>query len=61
MEERERKKDKEKQNKRKQTQLSAALINQPGSLPELKRSKLVLPSPQISESELEEMIKVRDA
>ncbi|KAI6645934.1 Cell division cycle 5-like protein [Oopsacas minuta] len=56
MEERERKKDKDKQAKRKQ--LLSALINQPGSFPELKRSKLVLPSPQISEQELEEMIKV---
>ena len=57
LEERERKKDKEKQAKRKQNQLPSALINKPG-LPELKRSKLVLPSPQISERELEEMIKV---
>lgn len=57
LEERERKKDKEKQAKRKQNQLPSSRINQPG-LPELKRSKLVLPSPQISERELEEMIKV---
>ncbi|XP_047128533.1 cell division cycle 5-related protein isoform X1 [Hydra vulgaris] len=60
-EERERRKDKEKQKKRKETDLPGAIssinkmMNQDGSK---RRSKLVLPSPQITDAELEEVVKL---
>uniref|UniRef100_A0A0B6ZFC9 Uncharacterized protein n=1 Tax=Arion vulgaris TaxID=1028688 RepID=A0A0B6ZFC9_9EUPU len=61
-EEKERKKDKQKQKKRKENDLPGAIAGQ-GNFqePVKKRSKLVLPAPQISEEELEEVIKVGQA
>uniref|UniRef100_A0A915L8V5 CDC5-related protein n=1 Tax=Romanomermis culicivorax TaxID=13658 RepID=A0A915L8V5_ROMCU len=50
-----RKKDKEKIKKRKEEDLPESIFNK--NQPEKKRSKLVLPSPQISDKELEEMDK----
>ncbi|KAK0064476.1 cell division cycle 5-like protein [Biomphalaria pfeifferi] len=61
-EEKERKKDKAKQKKRKENDLPGAIASQANfQEPVKKRSKLVLPSPQISEEELEEVIKVGQA
>lgn len=58
-EERERRKDKEKQKKRKETDLPGLIAGQANfQEPIKKRSKLVLPAPQISEVELEEVVKV---
>jgi len=61
-EDKERKKDKQKQKKRKENDLPGQIA---GSVnfaePVKKRSKLVLPAPQISEEELEEVIKVGQA
>lgn len=60
-EERDRRKDKDKQKKRKENDLPGAIqsmnkmMNQDGSK---KRSKLVLPSPQITDAELEEVVKL---
>lgn len=61
-EERERKKDKQKQKKRKENDLPGSIASQANfQEPVKKRSKLVLPAPQISEEELEEVIKVGQA
>ncbi|KAL3882692.1 hypothetical protein ACJMK2_029005 [Sinanodonta woodiana] len=61
-EERERRKDKQKQKKRKENDLPGMIASQ-GNFqePVKKRSKLVLPAPQISEAELEEVVKVGQA
>ncbi|XP_062511251.1 cell division cycle 5-related protein-like [Corticium candelabrum] len=63
-EERERRKDKERQKKRKEMDLPGA-VSQISKLnsaePVRKRSKLVLPSPQISDIELEEVVKLGQA
>jgi pre-mRNA-splicing factor CDC5/CEF1 len=54
----ERKKDKQKQKKRKETDLPSDILKmQQGELAK-KRSKLVLPAPQISDAELEEVVKL---
>lgn len=61
-EEKERKKDKSKQKKRKENDLPGSLASQANfAEPVKKRSKLVLPAPQISEEEMEEVIKVGQA
>ncbi|VDO95206.1 unnamed protein product [Soboliphyme baturini] len=52
----ERKKDKEKMKKRKEQDMPETIFNK--NQPERKRSKLVLPPPQISNSELEDIIKL---
>lgn len=58
-EERDRKKDKQKQKKRKENDLPGAIASQSNfQEPVKKRSKLVLPAPQISDQELEEVVKV---
>ncbi|XP_052808929.1 cell division cycle 5-like protein isoform X2 [Mya arenaria] len=58
-EERDRRKDKDKQKKRKESDLPGLIAGQSNfQEPVKKRSKLVLPAPQISESELEEVVKV---
>lgn len=61
-EKRERKKDAERQAKRLQEDLPGALLHR-GVLdePAIKRSKLVLPAPQISDLELENLVKVGQA
>nr|UEK51571.1 HOX-like protein 6 [Parasacculina yatsui] len=58
-EERERKKDKEKLKKRKENEIPDAMLQ--NQEPVRKRSKLVLPSPQISDQELEHVVKVGKA
>lgn len=59
---RERKKDKEKLAKRKENDLPGAITaNNKFAEPVKKRSKLVLPAPQISDGELEEVVKVGQA
>ncbi|CAH8647209.1 unnamed protein product [Dicrocoelium dendriticum] len=62
-EKRERKKDAERQTKRLQDDLPGALLHRGSALdePVLKRSKLVLPEPQISDLELENLVKVGQA
>ncbi|CAH8574777.1 unnamed protein product [Heterobilharzia americana] len=62
-EKRERKKDAERQAKRMQSDLPGVILQRGNSLDEplLKRSKLVLPAPQISDLELENLIKVGQA
>nr|CAG4640684.1 EOG090X02CC [Eulimnadia texana] len=55
-EEQERKKDKEKLKKRKENEIPSALLQ--GAQPSAKRSKLVLPEPQISDKELEHVVKL---
>nr|CAH8859987.1 unnamed protein product [Trichobilharzia regenti] len=62
-EKRERKKDAERQAKRMQSDLPGLVQQRGNSLDEplLKRSKLVLPAPQISDLELENLIKVGQA
>ncbi|XP_041352157.1 cell division cycle 5-like protein [Gigantopelta aegis] len=61
-EERERRKDKQRQKKRKENDLPGAIAAQTNfTEPVKKRSKLVLPEPQISEAELEEVVKVGQA
>lgn len=58
-EERDRRKDKERQKKRKESDLPGLIAGQSNfQEPVKKRSKLVLPAPQISEAELEEVVKV---
>ncbi|CAN7995786.1 unnamed protein product [Ixodes hexagonus] len=59
-EERERRKDKQKLKQRKENDLPPALMSG-SSEPVRKRSKLVLPEPQISESELEQVVKLGKA
>lgn len=64
LEQQERKKDKEKMKKRKESDLPGAVmqinkLNNPDSVK--KRSKLVLPKPQISDTELEEIVKMGQA
>ncbi|CAG0915920.1 unnamed protein product [Notodromas monacha] len=54
---RERRKDKEKLKKRKESDAPPAAMMQ-GQEPAKKRSKLVLPAPQISETELEQVVKI---
>lgn len=59
---RERKKDKDRLKKRKENDLPGALANQNKfSEPVKKRSKLVLPNPQISDVELDEVVKMGQA
>ncbi|KAG7328432.1 hypothetical protein KOW79_008376 [Hemibagrus wyckioides] len=61
-EERERKKDKQKIKKKKESDLPSAILQTSGvSEFTKKRSKLVLPAPQISDSELEEVVKLGQA
>ena len=55
-EERERKKDKERLKQRKENEIPAALLQ--GDQPAAKRSKLVLPEPQISDRDLENVVKL---
>lgn len=59
----ERKKDKQNIKRKKESDLPAAIIQTTGGVSELtkKRSKLVLPSPQISDTELEEVVKIGQA
>ncbi|CAL8298442.1 unnamed protein product [Merluccius merluccius] len=58
-EERDRKKDKQKIKKKKENDLPSAIIQTSGVAEfTKKRSKLVLPAPQISDAELEEVVKV---
>uniref|UniRef100_A0A3Q3WJ40 Uncharacterized protein n=1 Tax=Mola mola TaxID=94237 RepID=A0A3Q3WJ40_MOLML len=58
-EERERKKDKQKIKKKKESDLLSAILQTSGVAEfTKKRSKLVLPAPQISDSELEEVVKL---
>ncbi|XP_044145718.1 cell division cycle 5-like protein [Bufo gargarizans] len=59
----ERKKDKQNIKRKKESDLPAAILQTTGGVSELtkKRSKLVLPSPQISDAELEEVVKVGQA
>lgn len=64
VEQQERKKDKERMKKRKETDLPGAVmqinkLHDPDSVK--KRSKLVLPKPQISDTELEEIVKMGQA
>lgn len=59
-EERERKKDKQKLKKRKENDIPSALM-QGNQEPIRKRSKLVLPAPQISDQELEQVVKLGKA
>lgn len=59
-EERERRKDKQKLKQRKENDLPPALLTN-SQEPVRKRSKLVLPEPQISESELEQVVKLGKA
>lgn len=59
-EERERRKDKQKLKQRKENDLPPALLSG-SSEPARKRSKLVLPEPQISETELEQVVKLGKA
>ncbi|XP_069584325.1 cell division cycle 5-like protein [Ranitomeya imitator] len=58
-----RKKDKQNIKRKKESDLPAAILQTTGGVSELtkKRSKLVLPSPQISDAELEEVVKVGQA
>ncbi|KAJ8387821.1 hypothetical protein AAFF_G00149700 [Aldrovandia affinis] len=61
-EDRERKKDRQKMKKRKESDLPSAILQTSGvSEFTKKRSKLVLPAPQISDSELEEVVKLGQA
>ncbi|KAI5618926.1 cell division cycle 5-like protein [Silurus asotus] len=61
-EERERKKDKQKIKKKKESDLPSAILQTSGvSEFTKKRSKLVLPAPQISDTELEEVVKLGQA
>ncbi|XP_077345082.1 cell division cycle 5-like protein [Lithobates pipiens] len=59
----ERKKDKQNIKRKKDSDLPAAILQTTGGVSELtkKRSKLVLPSPQISDTELEEVVKIGQA
>ncbi|KAG9494671.1 hypothetical protein GDO78_002165 [Eleutherodactylus coqui] len=60
---RDRKKDKQNIKRKKESDLPAAILQTTGGVSELtkKRSKLVLPSPQISDAELEEVVKIGQA
>ncbi|KAI1895903.1 hypothetical protein AGOR_G00111550 [Albula goreensis] len=61
-EDRERKKDRQKMKRRKESDLPSAILQTSGvSEFTKKRSKLVLPSPQISDAELEEVVKLGQA
>lgn len=62
-EKRERKKDADRQAKKLESDLPAALLGRDRGLeePAIKRSKLVLPAPQISDVELENLVKVGQA
>ncbi|XP_063298135.1 cell division cycle 5-like protein [Pelobates fuscus] len=59
----ERKKDKQNIKRKKESDLPSAILQTTGGVSELtkKRSKLVLPSPQISDAELEEVVKIGQA
>jgi len=57
-EERERKKDKQKLEQRKENNFSSDLVARINAEPLKKRSKLVLPEPQISDSDLEQVVKL---
>ncbi|KAM9316916.1 cell division cycle 5-like protein [Gastrophryne carolinensis] len=58
-----RKKDKQNIKRKKESDLPSAILQTTGGVSELtkKRSKLVLPSPQISDAELEEVVKIGQA
>ncbi|NP_001096658.1 cell division cycle 5 like S homeolog [Xenopus laevis] len=58
-----RKKDKQNIKRKKESDLPSAILQMTGGVSELtkKRSKLVLPSPQISDAELEEVVKIGQA
>ncbi|KAE8605364.1 hypothetical protein XENTR_v10015082 [Xenopus tropicalis] len=60
---RDRKKDKQNIKRKKESDLPSAILQTTGGVSELtkKRSKLVLPSPQISDAELEEVVKIGQA
>ncbi|KAI1294832.1 Cell division cycle 5-like protein [Halotydeus destructor] len=58
-EERERKKDKQKLQKKKENDLPTVMMS--GQEPSKKRSKLVLPEPQISDAELDQVVKLGKA
>lgn len=58
-EEKERKKDKQRLKQRKENEVPSALLQ--GDQPAAKRSKLVLPEPQISDRELEQVVKLGKA
>ena len=58
-EEKERKKDNDRLKRRKENQVPSALLQ--GDEPAAKRSKLVLPEPQISEQDLEQVVKLSRA
>jgi len=55
-EDRERKKDKDRLKQRKENEVPSALLQ--GDQPSAKRSKLVLPEPQISDKDLEQVVKL---
>lgn len=58
-EDRERRKDKNKMKERKENNIPSALIN--NEEPSRKRSKLVLPEPQITDTEMEQIVKLGKA
>ena len=58
-EEKERKKDKQRLKQRKENEIPSALLQ--GEQPAAKRSKLVLPEPQISDRDLEQVVKLGKA
>ena len=58
-EDRERRKDKQKMKERKENNIPSALIN--NEEPSRKRSKLVLPEPQITDTEMEQIVKLGKA
>ncbi|EDV25235.1 uncharacterized protein TRIADDRAFT_37778 [Trichoplax adhaerens] len=59
VEERERKRDKDRQKKRKEKDMPGAIMQMNRDTdPMIKRSKLVLPAPQVSDAELEEIVKM---
>ncbi|RWS30218.1 Myb transforming protein-like protein [Leptotrombidium deliense] len=60
-EERERKKDKQKLKQKKENDLPSAMVSGNNLEPLRKRSKLVLPEPQISDAELEQVVKLGKA
>ncbi len=61
-EERHRRKDKEKQKQRKENDIPSALLrDEEPEGPSRKRSKLVLPAPQISDGEMEQIVKLGKA
>jgi pre-mRNA-splicing factor CDC5/CEF1 len=53
--------EKKDKNKRKETEVTAEILNENNLEPTRKRTKLVLPTPQISDQELEEVVKLGQA